>query len=241
MKTRTKIFLLLVEGPSDETSLTKLMEVLCTNFNVRVQVQHGDITSNGRVNSQNIVKTVGSRIKDFIDRYHLKFSDVAAISLLIDTDGCFVPEESVRKREKFGYTESEIFSPEPEKIRERNKRKRTNINRLVKEKFIRKIPFNVLFMSRNLEHFIHGKMEDCSDEEKELLANEFERLVRRNPEEQVLRFRTELSVMGKTNKETWEFIARGQNSLHSHSNFCTLVELIEEDGSAPKSKGTTHF
>ena len=232
MKTRTKIFLLLVEGPSDETSLTKLMEVLCVNHNVRVQVQHGDITSNDRVNRQNIVKTVGSRIKDFIDRYHLKLSDIAAISLLIDTDGCFIPEESVRKREKFSYTESEIFSPEPEKIKERNKRKSTNINLLVKEKFIRNIPFNVLFMSRNLEHFIHGKVEDCSNEEKELLANNFERLVRRDPDAQVLRFKSELNVMGKTNKETWEFIARDQNSLHSHSNFCTLVELIEDGDSA---------
>ena len=83
---------------------------------------------------------------------------------------------------------------------------------------IRNIPYRLYFNSCNLEHVLYNELKDFSDDEKEILSDEFAEKY----EGKVLEFidfisDKSVSVEG-TYKETWKYIEKDKNSLQRHSN-----------------------
>ena len=79
-------------------------------------------------------------------------------------------------------------------------------------------PYRLYFNSCNLEHVLYNELKDFSDDEKEILSDEFAEKY----EGKVLEFidfisDKSVSVEG-TYKETWKYIEKDKNSLERHSN-----------------------
>ena len=79
------------------------------------------------------------------------------------------------------------------------------------------ISFRDLFHSP-LEHVLYNELKDFTDDEKEILSDDFAEKYE-GEVEAFIEFISDsnLAVMG-TYKNTWKFIEKDMNSLHRHSN-----------------------
>ncbi len=96
---------------------------------------------------------------------------MAAICLLTDLDGCFVPDSQVTSHEKKKnmYSREFIYAQNVENQIETKNFKAKNLKILSTQKYLTirsiRIPFVCYYMSCNLEDVFHGK-QNCSDSEK---------------------------------------------------------------------------
>lgn len=80
---------------------------------------------------------------------------------------------------------------------------------------IRNIQYRLYFNSCNLEHVLYNELKDFSDDEKEILSDEFAEKY----EGKVLEFISDKSfAVDGTYRETWKYIEKDMNSLQRHSN-----------------------
>ena len=100
-------------------------------------------------------------------------------------DGAYIPDSSVIKtpgEDKPRYTLTEIQTSNPERLRERNKHKQSKLDKMsVMKKVWASIPYRVYYMSCNLDHVLHNKM-NSTDEEKEKNAYDFAKKYKDNIE-----------------------------------------------------------
>lgn len=90
-----KVMLFIVEGPTDEDTLSPVLKKLFQNAQVRFHVVHGDISTDLSVDSSNAVNRVNDQIKMEMDRYGFRRNDILRVIHLIDTDGAFIPNANV--------------------------------------------------------------------------------------------------------------------------------------------------
>lgn len=134
------------------------------------------------------------------------------------------------------YTEDLILAPCPNDIIERNHVKKNALRKLASIGCLtyRKhaVPFSVYYLSRNMEHALHGLIEDVDVEEKERLARSFQRRYK-DDLKGFLRLLggREIAVPG-TYEETWKHAEVGENSLERGSNL-HLALGVEPIGSLP--------
>ncbi|WP_346744783.1 hypothetical protein [uncultured Turicimonas sp.] len=232
MKTRRpkkKILFVIVEGPSDEEALSEVFKELFKNYNVQFIQKHGDLTSESFSNSRNILKTVWDFTEKWIKIYHLKKKDILAVVLVTDLDGCFVDEKVVLEDssvQEVAYTEHSIVCPVRASIIARNQRKKENLIRLFKSKSIGGVCFSVIFFSRNLEHFLHGRLDNCTDYEKESLALTYYQEFQKDPEPKLQCFRKAAERIKNSEKEVIEFLEANNNSLKANSNLFIEQERL---------------
>ena len=67
---RKKIVFVIVEGPSDDTALGVILERLFSSNKVYVEITHGDITSDLKYDSSEMVKVVADLIDKYASNYH---------------------------------------------------------------------------------------------------------------------------------------------------------------------------
>ena len=91
---KKKIILFIVEGPSDETSLSTVLSRIFSSSSVKFQVIHGDILTRGFTSPEKIVTAVWDQVKAFMGVIYRK-SDICRIVHLTDTDGVFIPDSAV--------------------------------------------------------------------------------------------------------------------------------------------------
>lgn len=98
----SKVVLFIVEGETDELALGAPLNKLLSSFKsseFRFRVTRGDLITNRSYGSEcspnNVKKRVVEQVKIFLGRYKLKWSDLAAIIYLTDTDGTFIAASSV--------------------------------------------------------------------------------------------------------------------------------------------------
>lgn len=158
-------------------SLTKLFEQ--SNKEIQVEVVHGDITSEKSSSPANIVRKVTEIIKDYLQKYSLRKSDIAEIIQITDADGAFIPPESVVEDpncRKSKYSLTEIKTSNPNGIRARNANKSKILQKLRQTKYIyTSIPYRIVYMSCNLDHVLFDAL-NCSDEDKEKNSFSFNKL-----------------------------------------------------------------
>ena len=182
--TRRKVVLIIVEGPSDQVALGSVLSGLFDPEKVLIKVQHGDITSSYENNPANIVGKVQNIIQSVARESKLKQSDFLKVIQITDTDGTFIPDENVVYDNKYVnpyYTTEAIRCMKQNEIIQRNHRKQANLIRLSQRKVIWKIPYEIYFMSSNLDHVLYNVV-NSSDQEKENHAYEFAVKYRKNPD-----------------------------------------------------------
>lgn len=226
---KKKIMLFIVEGPTDETSLSTVLSRIFSSDTVHFQVVHGDVLTRDFVAPDKIVAAVNEQVKLFRGSVY-KPGDFCKIVHLADTDGAFIPEsavvkETLEEKQYPFYTNTQILTPEPENILDRNARKSQNIARLSSIGKIGGIPYSFYYFSCNLDHVLHGR-NNLSETEKIMCSRAFDLRYADAPDAFIRFMKDESFAVRGTYQETWAFIKEGTRSLERHSNFG--IELPEQ-------------
>lgn len=216
-----KVKLFVVEGPSDETAFGLLFERLFANDRVLFNVVHGDVTANmGAKSARNVVR---DQLVGHIEHEYYGWKDLMEIVHIVDSDGVFISDDKVVAAESdcLEYGLDCIKAPRVESILQRNHAKAATLNQLrhitgITYQHIT-VPYRIYYVSRNLEHALHGVIEDVSDYEKEKLARLFQRRYRNDLEGFAAFMRNEIGVAGDYT-ETWDHLRQNENSLARRSN-----------------------
>ncbi len=217
---RKKIVFVIVEGLSDEDAIGALLTRIYNKNEVHVEVVHGDITTDYDVNPNNILAKVGKLVKNYAGKI-FKPKDFERIIHITDTDGVYIPDENIIEdaaMKKPFYTVTDIRTMDKEKIVKRNKRKRENLNRLSTTPEIWKVPYQIYYMSCNLDHVLYGK-QNSSDEEKERDSLIFAKKYMDDiPGFVKFIAESEFSVADGY-PQSWQFIREELHSLERYTNF----------------------
>lgn len=226
---RKKIVLVIVEGPSDDTALGIVLHQIFDKDFVYVHIMHGDITTQKGVRPDNIVAKIGDKVRAYAKSQHYSSKDFKQIIHIVDTDGAYVPDEKIISTpgaDSISYETDGIHAPDKQGIIERNKQKTENLYRLRRTGQIWKVPYQVYYMSCNLDHVLHNKR-NSTDEEKETDAYVFAKKYKNDRDGFVnLICGSEFSVIGDY-KESWLHIEKEMNSIERYTNLgiCILEEL----------------
>jgi len=212
--------LLIVEGPSDATSLGKLFTLLFDPDKVEIYVVYGDITADHKITPANILNHIGSMVKEYISTYHIQRSDVAMVIQITDTDGVFIPDQYIiddKAVQGIRYEQEGIHTASPDDVSLRNERKRAAINKLISTPTIMGIRYSLYYMSCNLEHVLHGEM-NCDDQRKKDLALDFVLRYEDDLPGFIDLLRRYLPTAADGYTSSWNLIKGGTSSLHRFTN-----------------------
>lgn len=179
-----------------------------------------DITTELNVNSNNVVAKVGNIVKGYAGKV-FKSEDFSQIIHITDTDGTYVPNDAVVEDAvavKPFYSTTEIRTQKKSGIENRNLRKRECLNKLSSTSRIWNIPYQIYYMSCNLDHTLYGKL-NSTDEEKEKDAFAFAKKYMEDiPGFIKFISESDFSIMGSY-PQSWKYIREGSHSLERHTNF----------------------
>lgn len=225
-----KVILFIVEGPTEETSLSRILKKIIDSKEVFFHIVNTDITSDRLSNTSNILKKVNDEIKKPILRNYFEKKDILKIVHIVDLDGAYINPENVvyHDNEKVEYTPEKIKTKNVQSIIDRNKSKSSMLNKLSYTKMIGTIPYKVFFFSTNLEHVLHN-IQNATREEKNKLAQDFEDEFYDNPMEFINFITNEEFALNKDYQETWEFIKKDNNSLKRYTNFNLFFDNVNEN------------
>lgn len=227
MVNQRQVLLFIVEGYTDKQSLEYPISQLAISSRIVFQMTNGDITSRDGITRANVRNKLYDYVKQNNTRNKFKDSDYYKIVHIIDTDGAFIPddhlfsaEESARDFPFLPYYASEgIYCTDVSKIASRNRQKSEIVEELLRLETLGrlKIPYEVYFMSINLEHVLHNDA-NVSNEQKPILADQsLERFYRDSNALLTLLNLPEIFIPG-TYDTTWTYIRNGTNSLQRRSN-----------------------
>lgn len=215
-----KVVVFIVEGPSDESALGTIMKEYFSSNEVQFIVVHGDITLKDYVSSADILKKINEQIEAVKIRYRYNQDDFIKIIHIVDMDGVYISNTDIVETdvEKTQYYEDHIDAKCANIIAERNKRKGDILYKLRKTGKIKGIPYRIYFNSCNLEHVLYGELKEYSDEEKQILSDDFaDRYDGKAGEFIEFLFSSNIAVQG-TYQKTWNYIEKDLNSLKRHTN-----------------------
>ena len=228
-KKAKKVVLFLVEGASDLTSL-EFIDNINTDETIKFQITSGDITSKLNITPQNCREEINKILLSFLERSKLRKTDIIKIIHILDIDGVYIPEINIiedKNIKKFLYTINGIVAPSKENVQRRNENKKQIIEKLLVTSKINSIPYEMYYMSCNLEHVLHDKLEDISEDEKKELANKFaDRFYEKEIEFIDFINNKDFKVLGDY-KATWDFIKKDLNSVNRYSNFWLFFENLK--------------
>ena len=228
-KKAKKVILFLVEGASDLTSL-EFIDNINTNETIKFQITSGDVTSKLNITPQNCREEINKILLSFLERSKLRKTDIIKIIHILDIDGVYIPEINIiedKNIKKFLYTINGIVAPSKENVQKRNESKKQIVEKLLVTSKINSIPYEMYYMSCNLEHVLHDKLEDISEDEKKELANKFaDRFYEKEIEFIDCINNKDFKVLGDY-KATWDFIKKDLNSVNRYSNFWLFFENLK--------------
>lgn len=218
-----KVILFIVEGATDEDALNSLFKAYFQPSLHRFIFTGGDITSDWGSTPQNIKEQVGRIVKKATQRYGIKQGDISAIIQLVDTDGCFIPNEHVIASNTchLSYQLERILTDSVDEIQKRNSHKSRNIKCLYACSKIARCPYKMLYFSREQEHVLHD-IANPTAAEKTALADQFDKRYRGRLDEFLDFIQNPQIAPAGDYLMTWQFIMEGTNSLHRHSNLHLL-------------------
>ena len=215
-----KVVVFIVEGPSDEAALGTIMKEYFSSNEVQFIVVHGDITLKDYVSDDSILKKINEQIEGIKSRYRYSQEDFIKVIHIVDMDGVYIPDMDIIEAdvEKIQYYEDHIDTKSTSIIVERNRRKGDILYKLRKTGKVNGIPYRIYFNSCNLEHVLYGELKDYSDEEKQILSDDFaDRYDGKVGEFVEFIFSENIAVQG-TYQKTWDYIEKDLNSLNRHTN-----------------------
>ena len=236
METR-KYVLFIVEGKNDQTEIQAMLRAYCAeNFKNKYAdtylPYHGDITF---TESE---KTIVKKLNDLVLAWRrgekpirpfcpVLPSDVAKIVHVIDLDGTFIPEDCVVLGDvgNVEYTEDSIRYMDRDFIIGRNRKKARAIRKLLTIKAVDNVPYDVFFMSCNMDHVLFDTRNPMS-KAKGFNARTFASRCKK-PEDLANSIFSESVCSNDSLTESWEFIQKDCNSLNRHTNFNLLLQELK--------------
>lgn len=248
----------LVDGQSDIDSLQGPFQELFDQIggdDIEVRFRYGiyqkktlgDITSRDIITPDNIEKQIHKLYFKNIDKSSdLGWSDVTTIIHLIDLDGAYVPEDSIRL-----FTEAEEALADSLKTnnkpkdtlylddhiavrknlplrRDTLKRKRQNIEKLLTLDTItfgnKSVRYALYYFSSNIDHFLHGNA-NMTGPEKMCHAADFAQEVQ-DTDSLVQYFSEHPGCSAEDYPQSWRCLRYGAASLQPRSNVHLLIERI---------------
>lgn len=244
---KKKVILFLVEGITDEEALLRPIDNFLNDVNEELLLDflivHGDLTSDFKNNPSNLVR----RINDKYFRPHFKSNeffypkDVVKVIHLVDTDGCFIPNDNLLVWEsgetvKFPYySPPYIYHSNRDFLIQRNATKAENLKFLAtldSVKVVSKtIPYEVYYFSSNLDHCLNGKENlNLSTREKIIRAGYF---ADANENDSALFLKVIKEYTPKldelTYNNSWDFIMQDVASLQRYSNFYLGLKKLQDE------------
>lgn len=224
--TEKKVVAFIVEGPSDEAALGTIMKEYFSSNEVQFVVVHGDITLKDNVSIDSILIKINEQIEIVKNKYRYQQDDFIKIIHIADTDGVYISDEDVKEadEEEVQYYEDHFDAKNASAIIDRNKRKGDILYKLRKTGKINGIPYRIYFNSCNLEHVLYCELKDFTDEEKQILSDDFADRYDGKVDE-FIEFISDpvVTVLG-TYQKTWDYIEKDKNSLNRHSNMHLIFE-----------------
>lgn len=222
-----KVVAFIVEGLSDEAALGTIMKEYFSSNEVQFVVVHGDITLKDYVSKESILIKINEQIEGVKSKYRYNQDDFIKIIHIADTDGVYIPDEDVKEAdvEEVQYYEDHIDVQNANAIIERNKRKGDILYKLRKTGKVNGIPYRIYFNSCNLEHVLYGELKDFTDEEKQILSDDFADMYDGKVDEFIEFISDPIVAVPGTYQKTWEYIEKGRNSLNRNSNMHLIFEL----------------
>lgn len=224
-----KVILFLVEGPTDEDALAVIFTKLVNDHDIEFDVLHTDITADENMT----VKYIEERIDKEIQKYLLKnlfivADDILKVIQIIDTDGAFIPPSLVRQSEngKTEYFDTHIEAKNKDRLIRRNLSKRKIVYSLYNQETVAGFSYEIYYFSRNMEHVLHDRAEDLTDDEKENLAFDIADQYTDQPEKFLEYLYDDGFHVCGTYKDTWEFIMDGNHSLNRYCNVAVFFEQL---------------
>ena len=210
----------IVEGQTDKRTLEKIFKKIYRNNNIHYEVTDGDITTNDKININNVENEIFNLINAYLKDQKLKVSDVWQIVHIFDMDGAYIPDDNIIEgsSSKFVYSTTNISCNNIEKVKERNSKKRTIMDYLLKVSTIRNIPYKCYYLSSNLEHALYDKL-NLSEEEKRDYADDFYDMFL-DKEILFVEFLNKVVVNGVPDSfpSSWRYIKEELHSLERHTN-----------------------
>lgn len=227
-----KVMLFVVEGPSDETALALLMTRAFSASTVMFDVVHTDVTTKAlrepELENKCCRDILRDQIVEELKRRPYEWDDLGRIVLLTDTDGAFISYEMVHQTDAEGTTyELECIKTNKKNgIQRRNSIKSASVKSLLSKGHLTKdgikVDFSAYFMSRNLEHALHGIADECSDSDKEKLARQFQSRYKNDIAGFIEFLKSEDVAVDGSYSETWSYIREGTHSLERATNLGLL-------------------
>ena len=228
-----KVVLFIVEGVTEKICLESVMLRLHSDGEIKFQVMEGDLTAKWGGSPENILGEIVNRMKAKWKEYRKK--DYLHVVHLLDMDGAFISDEKIinTEIERPIYLPHGIEASEKSNLPERNRRKREIVRKLASSKRIWvDIPYTAYFFSCNLDHVMHDEA-NLADDLKVPMAEAFEMRYA----DDLYGFYQFIIAASTPNeadyRQSWEFIEKGENSLHRYTNFgLYLSELYGFDSEA---------
>ena len=229
---RKKVVFVIVEGPSDDTALGVILNKIYDKNKVHIEIMHGDITTDLRIDPGDIVSAIGDVVKHYAESMHFSQQNFQEVIHLVDMDGAFIPESAIIENlsvNKPIYSLTELQTSKREQMILRNKHKQSKLNRMSKMKKVwGSVRYQAYYMSCNLDHVLYGKL-NSSDEEKEEDAYVFAKRYKDHIEE-FLTFISDSDFSRMDGyKESWDFIKTDLHSLERHTNLGLCFAGMRED------------
>lgn len=221
-----KVIIFIVEGASDEATLGTIMKDYFTGNETRFLVVHGDITVKDYVALESIIAKINERIEDIQNRYRYQMSDILKIIHLTDTDGVFIDDEYVRHADvdSIQYYTDHMETNSVDAATKRNHNKAKVLFKLRKTSKINNIPYRIYYNSCNLEHVLYDELKDFTDEEKQIMSDEFAEKYDGNAEAFIKFISDSILAVSGTYQQSWNFIEKDVNSLNRHTNMNLLFD-----------------
>lgn len=234
--------LFLVEGPSDKIALEQGIQQLLERYypgnHSWFAPYSSDITSKYGITPENIEKML---YKLWIDKvfknYRLQARDIDRIIQIVDVDGAYIPDEDVILKtsgeNNLAYTDKCIFAKHVLEIRQRNERKRNNLDALVAKSEIkllrRMVPYRVYFFSCNLDHYLHGERNLDKNRKRSMALDFLQRCGNFAMPDYFCKRMTEgkCALPGMNYQQSWAFI-RDRTELNSLSKASNLGLLLKD-------------
>ena len=229
-----KVMLVVVEGPTDETALGYLFDKLFSGERVTFDIVGGDTTTAILPAGGSAVNEVQRVIREHMCGQPYSWKDLGRIVQIVDLDGAFVGDDLVvPSSEGLEYRTDCIKTDDVERLRARNRTKSLALRKLVGTKELKYsgkgVPYEVYFMSRNLEHALHNVVESVDSKEKERLARLFRKRYAEDLEGFVRFMQSDEVAVAGDYRESWNAVREGALSLQRGSNLRILLERVASD------------
>lgn len=237
VREKQKVILVITEGITDfcipeafdEHFSTRQFNGVAANGDVTVS--RIDATSLRWATRGDLAKALRKIIADDIAQRHLyAIRNIIGVAQLTDLDGAYIPDERVVNGEEFLYLNDRIITPGVDGIINRNRLKRRRIDALrnIQELHLTRaisVPYRLFYSSRNLEHAMHGEVDNLSVPQKRNLSLLFSEKAQSDPEWFKSLVTSDDVLHGQTDyAESWEWATKGLNSLARGSNIGLLPE-----------------